>query len=295
MRLWPDAHAGGSKTHLAMVTRAAFDVERTGFSRGAIGVKRIAVRLLIVLVARKLTAHAHANDVPARFDAFTARRAIGIERTRHALHAGKRQCQGSSRIFCPKLLHAIPGIFDPCQPIVATVSDQSGRTVAALKTPLNLEYFCIATCSHAFWAITQSSARSLRSAALLNKHDMSLTPMIISFQQESSGGTEIRSIQGGDDAELFSLVSDCAWAVRGGNCLVHLAFRCRGSDRPRCEPRIHVQDQGSLTRTAAPKWRKRPPTDPKHLIPPFSRHGLGVLAVPNRRFGRRVSKISSAK
>ena len=88
--LRPDAHAGGAKTHLAMVTWPAFDVERTGFSRSAIGVKRIAVRLLIVLVARQLTAHTHANDVPARFDASTARRAIGIERTRHALHAGKR-------------------------------------------------------------------------------------------------------------------------------------------------------------------------------------------------------------
>jgi hypothetical protein len=71
-----------------VIAWAALDVERTGLPGGTIGVKRIAVGRFVILVAGKLAAGAYADNTPCRFDAFAARRAVRIERTRKGLECG---------------------------------------------------------------------------------------------------------------------------------------------------------------------------------------------------------------
>src|ERR1700733_4928611 len=90
--LLANANPGCPQAHLAMVTRATIDVEGTGFSGCAVWVKRIRIRLLIVLVARKLPPRTHAVDAPARLDAFAPRRTVGIECACHGFGGGTRRC-----------------------------------------------------------------------------------------------------------------------------------------------------------------------------------------------------------
>lgn len=71
--LLANAHTIDSRTHLTMIAGTAFNVERTSFSGSTIGVERIAVGYLVVLVAGKLPAGAHAENASARLDAFAAR------------------------------------------------------------------------------------------------------------------------------------------------------------------------------------------------------------------------------
>ena len=104
--LLANANPGCPQAHLAMVTRATIDVEGTGFSGGPVGVKRISVRLLIVLVARKLTTRTHAVDAPAGLDAFAARGTVGIECARYGLGTEKHTSQ-SNAIFRANFLHGI--------------------------------------------------------------------------------------------------------------------------------------------------------------------------------------------
>jgi len=98
------------QTQIATVVRAAFNIELAGFSGSTIGVKWIAVRLLVVLIARKLATGAHTVDPPAWLDAFAARRAVGIECACHGLRAGKRQCQCYEPIFRAGYLHGVTGV-----------------------------------------------------------------------------------------------------------------------------------------------------------------------------------------
>ena len=90
-----------------MAAGSTFDIERAGFSGGTIGVERIAIRLLIILVARKLPACTHADHLPARPNTFAARRAVGIERAGCSLRTGKRQRQSSKPIFRAHFFHGV--------------------------------------------------------------------------------------------------------------------------------------------------------------------------------------------
>src|ERR1700728_2310559 len=76
-----------------MVAGPTFDVERTSLSGGTVGVERVAIGRLIILVAGKLAACAHADDASAWLYAFAARRTVGIERTRHRREGRQQECQ----------------------------------------------------------------------------------------------------------------------------------------------------------------------------------------------------------
>jgi hypothetical protein len=108
--LFAHAHPVDPQTQITMVAGTTFNIELAGFSGAAIGVKRIAVRLLVVFIAGKLAAGAHAIDPPAWLDAFAARRAVGIECACHGLRAGKRQCQCHEPIFRVDYLHGATGV-----------------------------------------------------------------------------------------------------------------------------------------------------------------------------------------
>lgn len=91
-----------------MVAGATLDVERTGLSSGAVGVKRVAIRYPVILIAWKLTAGTHANDAPAWFETFAAGRAVGIKRTCHRVDGGKEQYQSCKPAFPGDHVHPSP-------------------------------------------------------------------------------------------------------------------------------------------------------------------------------------------
>lgn len=89
--LLADAHAIRSQTHLTMISRATFDIERASFASSAIGIKGVLIWLLIVSIPRKLAARTKAIDTAARLHAFTSRRTVGVERTCHSRRGGKHE------------------------------------------------------------------------------------------------------------------------------------------------------------------------------------------------------------
>jgi hypothetical protein len=108
--LFAHANPVDPQPQITTVVRTTFNIELAGFSGSAIGVKWIAVRLLVVLIARKLAAGAHTIDPPAWLDAFAARRAVGVECACHGLRARKRQCQCHEPIFRAGYLHGVTGM-----------------------------------------------------------------------------------------------------------------------------------------------------------------------------------------
>lgn len=65
--------------HSAMAPRPTFDIERAGFAYGTIRIKRIAIGLLIVPVARESSSCTHTKNLTGRPGTVTARRTIGIK------------------------------------------------------------------------------------------------------------------------------------------------------------------------------------------------------------------------
>jgi len=62
-----------------MAVWSTVDVERASVSCSAIGIKWIVKRLLIISVARKVTAGTHPGYKSLRLDTLTARRTISVE------------------------------------------------------------------------------------------------------------------------------------------------------------------------------------------------------------------------
>jgi len=90
-----------------MIAGATFDIERASFSSGAVGIKRVTVRLLIVSVARKLAPCTHPNDFTAWLGARAAGRAIGIEFAGDCFRARKHQCHRSKEIYRAELISTV--------------------------------------------------------------------------------------------------------------------------------------------------------------------------------------------